>query len=203
FGDGDLDSNNIVSHTYQSYGTFVPILLLSDTTCTYALPPYDTITILAPPIAAFSVTGQCDGDSTTFLPVDQPNAGKIISYNWNFGDGKSSSDSSPVHKYAKLGKYNVTLTMVNELGCTDKRTQKVTIGKIDADFDATNHVACFGTPINFKASSIADTTVVKWFWDFGDGATDTVKNPSHFYTKKGYFDVKMTEWTATDCMDSL
>jgi len=42
---------------------------------------------------------------------------------------------------------------------------------------------------NFKDKSIGATT---WFWDFGDGTTSTVKNPSHTYLSTGYFEVTLT-----------
>tara|TARA_Y100001968_G_scaffold291457_1_gene295896 strand:+ start:636 stop:3557 length:2922 start_codon:yes stop_codon:yes gene_type:complete len=40
----------------------------------------------------------------------------IVEWNWNFGDGNFSNDSSPVHIYSDSGEYQVTLTVMNEYG---------------------------------------------------------------------------------------
>ena len=41
------------------------------------------------------------------------------SYHWDFGDGESSVDKNPTHRYSDLGKYHVVLTAVSDIGCTD------------------------------------------------------------------------------------
>lgn len=51
-----------------------------------------------------------------FLDVS---SGKIIIWNWDFGDGTSSSDQNPTHEYQSKGIYTVTLTTIDEFGCVD------------------------------------------------------------------------------------
>ncbi|WP_288370477.1 PKD domain-containing protein [uncultured Algoriphagus sp.] len=43
--------------------------------------------------------------------------GKVIIWNWNFGDGSTSSEQNPSHEYQKKGSYTVTLTTIDEFGC--------------------------------------------------------------------------------------
>ncbi|MBN7817546.1 PKD domain-containing protein [Algoriphagus pacificus] len=43
--------------------------------------------------------------------------GKAIIWNWDFGDGSSSSAQNPTHQYQKKGVYTVTLTTIDEFGC--------------------------------------------------------------------------------------
>ncbi|OOG70551.1 PKD domain-containing protein [Algoriphagus sp. A40] len=50
--------------------------------------------------------------------------GKVIIWNWDFGDGASSSEENPSHVYNKKGTYTVTLTTIDEIGCIAV-TQKV------------------------------------------------------------------------------
>jgi gliding motility-associated-like protein len=45
--------------------------------------------------------------------------GKIIIWNWDFGDGNSSSEQNPTHEYQKKGTYTITLTTIDEFGCVD------------------------------------------------------------------------------------
>jgi len=41
------------------------------------------------------------------------------SYHWDFGDGESSADKNPTHRYSNLGKYHVVLRAFSDIGCTD------------------------------------------------------------------------------------
>ena len=44
--------------------------------------------------------------------------------------------------------------------------------------------------VNFTDNSLDNPT--SWFWDFGDGGTDTVQNPTHSYIFAGQFYVCLT-----------
>lgn len=48
--------------------------------------------------------------------VDTSNNEDIISWNWNFGDGESSTEQSPSHKFKESGNYEVCLTCANNRG---------------------------------------------------------------------------------------
>lgn len=59
------------------------------------------------------------------------NLGDIQTWEWNFGDGATSSDQNPSHEYAEAGIYEVTLTIVTDAGCTATITQHICVGFID------------------------------------------------------------------------
>ena len=40
----------------------------------------------------------------------------MVAFEWDFGDGESSTEPNPVHTYAEPGEYEVTLTVMNECG---------------------------------------------------------------------------------------
>ena len=50
-----------------------------------------------------------------------------ITYEWDFGDGSSSTDMDPSHTYTEDGSYEVTLTLTNDWGCTKTFTTTVNI----------------------------------------------------------------------------
>jgi gliding motility-associated-like protein len=57
---------------------------------------------------------------------------------------------------------------------------------------AEDQITCYPEPVLFRDSSTSFGDIVKWFWDFGDGTTDTVKNPGmHSYPQPGNYTVSL------------
>ena len=64
-----------------------------------------------------------------------------------------------------------------------------------------NQVTCYPAPIQFIDSSTSFGNIVKWFWDFGDGTTDTTANPPpHVYPGPGNYTVKLNILGNNGCM---
>ncbi len=57
--------------------------------------------------------------------------GHIVTYAWDFGDGKTSTETDPIttHAYLMAGTYNVTLTVTDNDGLNNGTTMPVNIGK--------------------------------------------------------------------------
>ena len=62
--------------------------------------------------------------------------------------------------------------------------------QLDANFSAGPLVACVGTPVNF--TDLSTGAVVSWTWNFGDGNTSTLENPSHTYSAAGTYNITLT-----------
>ena len=63
------------------------------------------------PIAAFSVDRNT-GEAPLVVRFTNRSSGQISGYGWNFGDGSSSAEASPVHEFRNAGEYEVKLTVV-------------------------------------------------------------------------------------------
>ena len=81
----------------------------------------------APPVANFrsKVVRRVVG----FTDRSRDSDGAIVARAWDFGDGKASTATSPTHVYAAPGTYDVVLTVSDDDGATDSRTQAVTIAR--------------------------------------------------------------------------
>lgn len=140
---------------------------------------------------AFNMTAAavCNGNPIT---ITAP-AG-AASYLWNTGATTQSITTSVG------GTYSVTVTPVTGSACAI--TLDTTIGVYPnpiADFDD-DAPACAGVPINFTDESNPNGgTITQWAWDFGDGATSTLQNPSHPYSSNGSYTVTLTVTTSDGC----
>lgn len=126
----------------------------------------------------------------------------IVQWNWDFGDGTTSSQHFPLHAYADSGIYNVHLTITNAGGCTDS----ITIPILTEPFPLSNFnftTACPGSPVSFSdLSSFIQGSVTGWHWDFGDGDTSNVQNPLHAYGNSSVHQVTLLTTASNGCIDS-
>jgi hypothetical protein len=85
-----------------------------------------------PPTASFTYTppGPKAGELATLdASSSTANGGTITEYEWNFGDGNTTTTSDPVikHAFGSAATYNVTLTITDSEGLTDSTWQSVTV----------------------------------------------------------------------------
>jgi PKD repeat protein len=122
--------------------------------------------------------------------------GVPTSWNWNFGDGTSSTEKNPTHTYSKPGTYAVTLTATNAAGSnTATKSSYIIVAGTTVGKPVIN---CWGSPrmgtapltVYFKDRSTGSPT--SWGWDFGDGTYSTLQNPKHTYSAAGKYTVKLT-----------
>lgn len=79
----------------------------------------------APPVANFR--SRVVRRTAAFTDRSRDSDGSIVARAWDFGDGKGSTMTSPTHAYSTPGTYDVTLTVTDDDGATDSKTQAVTI----------------------------------------------------------------------------
>lgn len=132
-------------------------------------------------VAAFSVVK----DGLTAIFTDD-SSGDPTQWQWDFGDGSTSTEQDPVHAYAETGAYLVTLTVSNPNG-SDSVTETLEVG----DFpDAAFSFVVEGLTVLFNDESTGQPT--KWEWSFGDGQSSSLQNPIHVYGAAGTFAVVLT-----------
>lgn len=80
---------------------------------------------------------------------------------------------------------------------------KNSISQFVVNFTASSTVACAGESINFTDLSTSPGGVVSWVWDFGDGNSSTLQNPSHSYTTAGTYTVILTANNGSTSVDEV
>jgi len=129
----------------------------------------------------------------------RPGEGQTIqSYDWNFGDGNSSSGVTTSHTFDTPGSYTVTLSVTDSANSTDFATKKIYVDSpVRAIFDIDPDRGCSPITITFDATDSYDEygEITNYSWDFGDGNTLSgadKKIVSHEYTEDEFIDAKLT-----------
>ena len=212
FGDSNTSTLQNPSHTYATAGTY--------TVCLYVTAVHNDGTVCEDHFC-WTVTTECDTECSLdalfdydylsdvtcmvqFIDLSAFSGGtSIIAWNWNFGDGNTSTLASPVHTYATSGVYTVTLTVTGWNGstiCTDTYQLQI---EVNCDVDP---LPCEGNPFfNYKKSGctakfydystvLAPGVITNITWDFGDGSLP-VSGPSvilHNFPGSGTYTVTVT-----------
>jgi PKD repeat protein len=146
------------------------------------------ITITAAPDCSWtSNTPVCDG-----TPVQLTGPAGMDAYHWEFGDGQTGSAKDPAHLYSAPSSYTVSLTAAKG-GCSKTCTGSVEVRAPDCSWTS-NAPVCNGMPVQFTGPAGMDS----WYWEFGDGQTNTSKDPSHLYSAVGTYTVSL-KVTAGSC----
>lgn len=178
-------------------------LILTTSSSFGCAPDNDMITInfLDAPVANFNHSTACFGDNTVFTDLTSVSSGTIATWNWQFGDAGTSIAANPLHSYPASGNYTAQLIATGSNGCSDTVSYPITVNPVPiANFSPT--VACENTPILFNdLSFISSGSINQWLYDFGNGNTQTVENPTHVFTSSGGYPITLTVTSALGCVD--
>lgn len=208
FGDGNTSGLSNPSHQYASAGIYTVELIVNTANGCADTTEVD-VTAYAQPNAEFEIDPVClnnsslFGDLSAINPVDGDN---ITGWQWDFGDGNTSTQQNPTHSYGTEGVYNVSLTVISNFGCEDNYTLDATVWPLPVvDFTPTDVCLDFNTQFSdfsTVSNQFTSNQVIDWNWDFGDGGISTNQNPSHTYGSAGTFNATLDLTTNNGCSSS-
>ncbi|HLF29248.1 MAG TPA: PKD domain-containing protein, partial [Anaerolineae bacterium] len=131
--------------------------------------------------------------SVTFSDLSTP-LGGIEAWLWDFGDGSTSTAQNPTQVYTQPGSYTVTLTVAagSDVYTKTRPAYIEVASNIALDFSGQPVTGTAPLTVNFTNLSTPLGEVDAWLWDFGDGITDTLQNPTHVYPQAGTYTVTLT-----------
>ncbi|MCR9253599.1 MAG: PKD domain-containing protein, partial [bacterium] len=205
FADEGTSSQKDTTFAFSTAGERIISLVSEIPGCT-SDPTYDTININPTPNIDFDYSVVCEGLPTQFGNVSVSQ--NLESFTWDFGDGYFNTNENPEHLYEGNGQYEVIMAVVDEDGCINQIQKTVVVDQIPTPtFSVEGNIACSESEVQFideTDNSVANVT--QWAWDFGDGNTDDVMNPTHHYAESGEYNVSLTVFNDASCeatFDSL
>jgi len=198
FGDGTTVENSTeqtIEHTYSETGDYTATLVTYNdaTDCPEFV---DNIEVKVRDLnAELELTDlSCAGAEVGLSAINlQDVAGDndlcYRNYLWDFGDNTrpvKTTGPATEHVFQQGGDFTVTLSVKDDNECVFSTTQTISVFDVQADYAADTLYGCPPLEVNFSDLTVADTTLTSWSWNFGDGESSDLSDPSHIFEDISY-----------------
>jgi PKD repeat protein len=197
FGDGATSTAQNPNHTYTSAGSYTATLTVNGSSGQTSSTSRTIMVTNAPPppVSASFTANPSSGQAPLAVQFTDQSTGPVTGWNWNFGDGATSTTQNPSHTYNNAGSYTAKLTVNGSGGQTSSSSRTITVTNtsplpVNASFTA--NPSSGQAPLTVQFTDQSTGPVTTWNWNFGDGATSTTQNPSHIYNNAGSFTATLT-----------
>ena len=196
FGDGTTaDDDPSPMKVYSVPGNYTVSLTASGPggSDTVTLVDYINVQVPPPPPTADFTGSPTNGAIPLGVNFTAVTTGPITSYNWDFGDGNTSTAANPSHTYTAVGTYNVTLTVIGPGGMdTEFKGGYITTVEPPPVAAFNGSPLTGNIPLTVVFQDQSTNMVTSWLWDFGDGSFSTLPDPVKIYSNLGTYTVSLT-----------
>lgn len=199
FGDGAQSTRPNPTHVYSAVGVYtVKLIVANSRPCVDSI--IKQVRVSVTPKAGFNVTNPsiCEEEPTVFINSSTD----ATAFSWNFGNAETSASPAPNYTYPNPGVYTVSLTAING-DCRDSLTRVAAVEiypKPIADFLYEFTGDGFNAPVIFTNTTVFGTN---FFWNFGDGDSSRVTDPTHLYSGEGPYRVTLFAVSNKGCKDTV
>ncbi|MEL6866088.1 MAG: PKD domain-containing protein [Bacteroidota bacterium] len=207
FGDGNVAEEINPIHEYEDPGLFPVELTVTDLIGCSASIAQEVNWFPAPPIVIIEPSAEegCPPMEVTFTNLSSP-IDETYDIQWAFGDGDLVQALSPSHTYQLPGTYTVAVGITSPIGCytSDTFTNLIFVDSFPEaafTYSPQTNISNFNPTVQFTDQS--NPYVLEWFWDFGDGQTTIIQNPSHTFQDTGLIQVQLIGTHFYVCQDTF
>jgi gliding motility-associated-like protein len=182
---GDTSNLQNPSFFYSTQAVYNPTLTITDANgCTATISEtlnskQKTAAIKMDTVLHASAT-ICATVTATFSAITKDT---IATFNWDFGDGTTSTAANPVHDFNTPGTYIINLSFTTNHGCIGTAFPPDTVivyPKPHAIFTALDSLPCASNQTELFTN--LDDSAARFFWIYGDGSSDVNNNILHTHT---------------------
>jgi len=202
---GNGATSNLINPTnsYTANGTYtITLNALSSQGCPSSLT--QTLGIFPPPIISFSASPLCDANGTFFSPSTSTAiaSGSLSAFLWDFGDGNTSTQASPLHIYNSPGTYSVNFTAWSNHNCSASMSNTFLISPSPTVAFATTSVNACSPTFTFTNNSGISAGPISYTWNFGGGVTTNSISPTYTFPAIGNYTVSLVGISNMGCTDT-
>lgn len=203
FGDFSTSMEQNPAHTFLDTGYLSVKLIVWSNGCKDSLfkPRY---VYIKPPVARYMVAAVDCSNRLTRKFFDKSIG--ATAWFWDFGDGQTSTERNPVHRFDRPGKYLIKLTVKNET-CEHWRWEELAVLDEKADFTASTPEVCKNLSVTFNAINSDAANVARYSWTFSKGGkiygSPVGRTLQFAFPEAGQYDVKLVVTDMLGCKDSI
>jgi PKD repeat protein len=194
FGDQTISTERNPQHPYSLVGNYTVILTVSGPGGSDTKTVDNFIQVAEPAPVASYFASPMEGNAPLIVQFSDMSTGVISSWSWDFGDGSVASFmQNPGHLYNQPGRYTVRLLVIGPGGSDMEVKEGYIIVHPPAphpDFSASPLEG--EAPLIVQFQDLSTGMIDSWIWDFGDGMMGQGQYPTHTYTQKGTYTIKLT-----------
>jgi gliding motility-associated-like protein len=208
FGDGTTSTQENPVHFYGDVGTFTVRLTVSNTSSSDSETKSNYISIYANPVVNFSVSDTigCSPLQVRFSDQSTVDRGSLVDWNWDFGNGDTSSEENPINTYSLNNSFDVFYQVIDEHGCSSSINLPQFITSLpspEAIFSQSDTFSCIA-PKTISFTNSSNGSGLNYEWDFGNGNSSVDLTPSdQVYNTFGDFTNTLIVTNNLGCSDSL
>jgi PKD repeat protein len=201
FGDGTTSKEINPIHTFTKEDSYLVSLTVTDDKGDDSMDTEWIVVIKqTPPPTASIQSDKNVGVAPLTVSFKAIATGTGLSYDWNFGDGTTSKEINPIHKFTNADFYTVKLTVTDETG-KQAFAQKEIVAQDIENKAPVSVLSVVGQKTGIAPLTItfvgegsydADGQIVSYDWNFGDGTTSNEINPIHMFATPGMYLVSLT-----------
>ena len=197
FGNGNTSADFEPDNLFDSLGVFDVTLVAFLGSCSDTLEMPIAVTVHESVIPAFNYVQQnsCYPVTLEFQNLTQSN----VSLSWDFGDGNSDTISNPIHTFYLENATDITLSIVDSNQCQSSVTH-VGEASYQSSFEINSLAGC--VPVYASFSNLSDSAV-SWLWNFGNGDTSVLTNPTYVFSDTGSYQVSLISTSTEGCTDTV
>jgi len=199
FGDGTTSSEQNPTHTYTEEGTYQVCLTISNNDSTCENTWCDNIEVIdwnnqcQAQFYYYPVPDSFPAGTDLAIQFIDYSYGNPVQWDWEFGDGSTSTEQNPLHIYSEEGTYNVCLTIANPADtCESEFCQDIYVFS-----DTVNNCYSWFTyevndlTVDFQGF-LNNSTSGEYTWSFGDGTGGNGQSVSHTFGSEGFYTITMS-----------
>ena len=199
---GFTETTQDISVIFDSAGIYATTLIIStDMGCTDTIT--DSLQVQPSPIGSFVSDSVCLNEFSTMVDVSNVEFGTIVTWDW-IVDGVSIdtlSNTSFVFNSDSL--QPITLVVTSSYGCIDTVTQEVLIYPLPNNIYSYEGFCEEDDVLFTDESTISSGQIVAWNWNYGNGDSSNVQNPSYGFGEWGDYNVTLITTSDYGCSDTI
>lgn len=204
FGDGTTSIlKNPLAHLYSSPGVYPVKLVITGLDGCISDTIRKNITVGTKPIADFQIFDTCMLKPARIIDQSTNTVGAISNWTWLVDGIVAANSQQPPLQVATPGLHTVKLVMKTSIGCESDTITRTFFANPAPVVDIVAADGCLNVPVDFLGNQTDNqTTITQWNWNFGDGNTSQLQNPSHSFSSSGNSDVQLNAIASNGCISA-